>query len=180
MKHDVNIWHAGYMIFVPWERVIPLPKGLQLPFWEPLAWWVKTLVTKVHHLSLIRPCEEENIVECMYPPSLSSVNKCHKMSIVYMEHIFFTQSPKNPRWVSGMIQSLTLVNTVTNEDVCAGVSVVFSHTSLGVHPGVGEMSHMALLLLVFLGSFHANFNKFNPVSPALHKNFQGSFLMTSC
>lgn len=119
-------------------------------------------------------------MERMYPPSLSSVNKCHKMSIVYVEHIFFTQSPKNPRWVSGMIHSLTLVNTVTNEDVCAGVSVVFSHTSLGVHPGVGEMSHMVLLLLVFLGSFHANFNKFNPVSPALHKNFQGSFLMTSC
>lgn len=119
-------------------------------------------------------------MECMYLPSLSSVNKCHKMSIVYVEHIFFTQSPKNPRWVSGMIHSLTLVNTVTNEDVCAGVSVVFSHISLGVHPGVGEMNHMAVLLLVFLGSFHANFNKFNPVSPALHKNFQCSFLMASC
>lgn len=119
-------------------------------------------------------------MECMYPPSLSSINEYRKMSTVYVDYIFFIQSPKNPRWVSGLIHSLALVNAVTNEDGCAGVSVVFSHISLGMHPAVGEMNHTVVLLLVFSEVSTLISTNLILLSPVLHKNFQCSFLMASC
>lgn len=165
------------MIFDPWERLFH-PQWVATPILRTPGLVGKGTFYQV--LSLISPCEGENIMECMYPPSLSSINEYPKMSTVYVDYIFFIQSPKNPSWVSGLIHSLTLVNTVTNEDGCAGVSMVFSHISLGMHPAVGEMNHTVVLLLVFLEVSTLISTNLILLSPVLHKNFQCSFLMASC